>query len=88
MNAQNRHELNLLEAIEQDGHVTQRNLTSKLGIALGLTNMYLKRLVKKGYVKCVTIPSQPARLPDHAHGRRREDPPHLRVHGVLAPALS
>lgn len=55
MNSENRHELNLLEAIEQDGRLSQRGLATKLGIALGLTNMYLKRLVKKGYVKCVNI---------------------------------
>ena len=24
-------------------------------MALGLTNLYLKRLIRKGYVKCVTV---------------------------------
>jgi hypothetical protein len=28
-----------------------------LGIALGLTNLYLKRLVRKGYVKCINLQS-------------------------------
>jgi hypothetical protein len=28
-----------------------------LGVALGLTNLYLKRLARKGYVKITTIPS-------------------------------
>jgi DNA-binding MarR family transcriptional regulator len=37
--------------------VTQRGLSTQLGIALGLTNVYLKRLVRKGYIKCVNVQS-------------------------------
>src|SRR3979409_517682 len=50
-------DLKLLEAVEQDSRVTQRSLANKLGMALGLTNIYLKRLVRKGYVKCVNVQS-------------------------------
>src|SRR5262249_47566139 len=50
-------DLQLLEAVEKDARVTQRTLASKLGIALGLTNIYLKRLVRKGYIKCVNVQS-------------------------------
>jgi DNA-binding Lrp family transcriptional regulator len=50
-------DLQLLEAVEQDARVTQRTLANKLGIALGLTNLYLKRLVRKGYIKCVNVQS-------------------------------
>jgi DNA-binding Lrp family transcriptional regulator len=50
-------ELKLLEAVEADSRVTQRTLATKLGIALGLTNVYLKRLVRKGYIKCVNVQS-------------------------------
>jgi DNA-binding Lrp family transcriptional regulator len=50
-------DLRLLEAVEQDSRVTQRSLSTKLGIALGLTNIYLKRLVRKGYIKCVNVQS-------------------------------
>ena len=50
-------DLKLLEAVEQDSRVTQRSLAQKLGIALGLTNIYLKRLVRKGYIKCVNVQS-------------------------------
>ena len=50
-------DLKLLEAVEQDSRVTQRGLATKLGIALGLTNIYLKRLVRKGYIKCVNVQS-------------------------------
>ncbi len=50
-------DLQLLEAVEEDARVTQRTLSTKLGIALGLTNIYLKRLVRKGYIKCVNVQS-------------------------------
>jgi DNA-binding MarR family transcriptional regulator len=49
--------LQALEAIAEDDRITQRTLSTKLGIALGLTNIYLKRLVRKGYVKCVNVQS-------------------------------
>src|SRR6185436_11547132 len=50
-------DLKLLEAVEADSRVTQRGLSTQLGIALGLTNIYLKRLVHKGYIKCVNVQS-------------------------------
>lgn len=55
MDVESRRDLQLLEALEQESTVTQRTLAARLGIALGLTNLYLKRLIRKGYVKCVTI---------------------------------
>ncbi|MEE9519937.1 MAG: winged helix-turn-helix transcriptional regulator, partial [bacterium] len=39
--------LQLLTEIESEVKVTQRSLSKKLGIALGLTNAYLKRLINK-----------------------------------------
>ena len=57
MDVESRRELQVLEAIEQDRHITQRNLAAKLGVALGLTNIYLKRLIHKGYIKCVNVQS-------------------------------
>ena len=50
-------DLQLLEAVEQNARVTQRTLATKLGIALGLTNIYIKRLVRKGCIKCVNVQS-------------------------------
>ena len=50
-------DLKLLEAVEEDSRITQRGLAHKVGIALGLTNIYLKRLVRKGYIKCVNVQS-------------------------------
>lgn len=57
MNVQGQRDLILLTELERDGGVTQRTLANKLGVALGLTNLYLKRLARKGYVKATTIPS-------------------------------
>src|SRR4030095_4097982 len=50
-------DLKLLEEVAHNSRVTQRSLATKLGIALGLTNIYLKRLVRKGYIKCVNVQS-------------------------------
>src|SRR5258708_22982970 len=50
-------DLKLLEAVEADSRITQRGLSTQLGIALGLTNIYLKRLVRKGCIKCVNVQS-------------------------------
>jgi len=57
LDVEDRRNLQALEAIEEDDHLTQRSLANRLGIALGLTNIYLKRLVRKGYVKCVNVQS-------------------------------
>jgi DNA-binding Lrp family transcriptional regulator len=50
-------DLKLLEAVAQNSRITQRSLANKLGIALGLTNIYLRRLVRKGCIKCVNVQS-------------------------------
>ena len=60
MELESRRDLQLLEALEHESTITQRTLASRLGMALGLTNLYLKRLVRKGYVKCVN--ASPNRL--------------------------
>ena len=57
MDLQRQRDLQLLNAVEQDSYVTQRSLATQLGVALGLTNLYLKRLAHKGYIKITTIPS-------------------------------
>ena len=46
-----------MSAIEEDDRATQRAISQDLGIALGLTNAYLKRCVRKGYVKVQQIPA-------------------------------
>jgi DNA-binding Lrp family transcriptional regulator len=57
MDVEAHRDLKLLQAVEADSRVTQRGLSTQLGIALGLTNVYLKRLVRKGYIKCVNVQS-------------------------------
>jgi DNA-binding MarR family transcriptional regulator len=44
-------EYELLNAIAEDSMVTQAGLSSRLGIAVGSVNWYIKRLVTRGYVK-------------------------------------
>jgi len=44
-------EYELLNEIAQDSMVTQANLAQRLGIAVGSVNWYIKRLIKRGYVK-------------------------------------
>ncbi|OGW67828.1 MAG: hypothetical protein A3H49_01770 [Nitrospirae bacterium RIFCSPLOWO2_02_FULL_62_14] len=57
MDLQGQRDLQLLNEVERDAGITQRSLANKLGVALGLTNLYLKRLARKGYIKITTIPS-------------------------------
>ena len=60
MDLQAHRHLKLLEAVEENSHVTQRRLADRLGIALGLANIYVKRLMRKGFIKCVNV--QPNRI--------------------------
>ncbi len=45
------HEYQLLDAIAQDSLVTQAGLSTRLGIAVGSVNWYIKRLIHRGWVK-------------------------------------
>ena len=56
MDIQSQRDLQLLNEVERNAAVTQRSLSKNLGVALGLTNLYLKRLARKGYIKITTIP--------------------------------
>jgi predicted transcriptional regulator len=60
MTIDSQRQLAVLDAVHHDAHVTQRHLSTKLGIALGLTNVYLKRLAREGYIDCIR--DQPQRL--------------------------
>ena len=44
-------ELQLLSEVDADPEVTQRQLSRRVGIALGLTNTLLRNLTQKGYVR-------------------------------------
>ena len=56
MHLQDQRDLRLLDEVARDGTVSQRSLAKSLGVALGLTNLYIKRLVRKGNIKITTIP--------------------------------
>jgi len=56
MNLEEWRDLQLLEAVEGESTVTQRTLAARLGIALGLTNLYVRRLIRKGHIKSVAMP--------------------------------
>ena len=49
--------LEVLEAVAANEAITQRRLAERLGIALGLTNLWINRLAHKGYIKCVNVQS-------------------------------
>lgn len=56
MDSKNLKTLQLLEAIAADKRTSQRELSDVLQISLGLVNSFIKRLVKKGYCKVMTVP--------------------------------
>jgi DNA-binding MarR family transcriptional regulator len=45
------HDLSLLDNIERTPDITQADLATQLGVAVGTVNWHLKRLISKGYVK-------------------------------------
>jgi DNA-binding MarR family transcriptional regulator len=55
MDVESQRDLQVLEAVARDERITQRTLAGRLGIAVGLTNLYLKRLARKGYIKFVNV---------------------------------
>ncbi|HLE94346.1 MAG TPA: winged helix-turn-helix transcriptional regulator [Sulfuricaulis sp.] len=49
--------LELLDAVGKQSNVSQRHLASNMGIALGLANSYLKRCIRKGFIKISEAPA-------------------------------
>lgn len=50
------HAFLLLDEISRSKDLTQRDLSNKLGVALGLINSYLKTLISRGYITVSGIP--------------------------------
>jgi len=48
--------LQILNELSDNGNTTQRDISTRLGIALGLVNSYIKNLITKGYIKVKSIP--------------------------------
>ena len=49
-------DLQFLEEIEQNPNISQRELSHKFGIALGVTNACIKRMARRGLIKLRGIP--------------------------------
>jgi len=49
--------LEILDIVQRNEQISQRHLARQLGVALGLANSYLKRCVKKGWVKVQQAPA-------------------------------
>ncbi|MDI7258435.1 MAG: winged helix-turn-helix transcriptional regulator [Thermodesulfobacteriota bacterium] len=47
--------LRILDEVAKGGAVTQRDLSKKLGVALGLINNYMRRLGKQGYIQITHV---------------------------------
>jgi len=48
-------ELNLLQELEKNPIISQRELSHKFGIALGLTNACLKRMARRGWIRIMSL---------------------------------
>lgn len=48
-------ELNLLQELEKNPIVSQRDLSHKFGIALGVTNACLKRMARRGWIRIMNL---------------------------------
>jgi DNA-binding MarR family transcriptional regulator len=51
MDTQLERELQILEHLERNPDTTQADLATRLGVAVGSVNWYLKRMINKGYIK-------------------------------------
>jgi DNA-binding MarR family transcriptional regulator len=51
-------DLQILDELANNDALTQRDLSKRMGIALGLVNSYLKNLIAKGYITVRNIPSK------------------------------
>ncbi|MHC4474186.1 MAG: winged helix-turn-helix transcriptional regulator [Planctomycetota bacterium] len=58
MDKQNMAELNILQEIDFDGQCTQRELARRSGLTLSYLNVYLKGLIRKGYVSVRDMPGR------------------------------
>jgi DNA-binding MarR family transcriptional regulator len=65
-------ELEILERLESNGHLTQRDLSKEVGIALGLVNHLLKKMVTKGWIKIKNIDAKKIRYLITPEGAREK----------------
>ena len=55
--AESRITLDLLDTVRDNASISQRSLARELGIALGLTNAYLRRCIHRGWIKASQAPA-------------------------------
>ena len=48
--------LGVLDAVHREAAISQRTISKEVGVALGLANAYLKRCVRKGWIKVRQVP--------------------------------
>ncbi len=53
-----RNHLEILRLIERDGLITQQEIADHLGVAIGLVNSFLKRLIHRGYIRVKRVPKR------------------------------
>jgi len=51
-------EVLILEELEKNSDITQRDLSEKTGLSLGMVNLLLKKFIKKGFVKLERLNSK------------------------------
>jgi DNA-binding MarR family transcriptional regulator len=51
-------EILILEELEKNSNITQRDLSEKTGLSLGMVNILLKKFIKKGFVKLERLNSK------------------------------
>jgi DNA-binding MarR family transcriptional regulator len=51
-------EILILEELEKNSDITQRDLSEKTGLSLGMVNLLLKKFIKKGFVKLERLNSK------------------------------
>lgn len=67
--SENEYNRQILQAIASGRRITQRSLSNDIGVALGLTNLLIRRLVAKGYVKIAGMGTRHIRYLMTAAGR-------------------
>ncbi len=58
MNIMQDNEILILEELEKNSNITQRDLSEKTGLSLGMVNILLKKFIKKGFVKLERLNSK------------------------------
>jgi DNA-binding MarR family transcriptional regulator len=61
MTSEDTHFFEILSRFEADPETTQRSLSNEIGIALGLTNLLVRNLVRKGWVRVIHVKSNRVR---------------------------